>query len=202
MANPEEPAFITMSGKRMTETDLDQLAQDVLNDPATDHTLEEVLRKPKTQARLAAATTTAPARDINDNWYDSDDYHRLQNRVPRGHGWTGVTIGAHWRTIVTDIDTSLAELDPNYEIHQIKEKWGGLRYYCSLDDRDDAIAIIRAGEARAWRTCTSCGTEDDTIRSGTILGSSWVTTLCDPCRQRANQAVADRLDEINDDAQH
>jgi hypothetical protein len=192
---PDDTVFITKAGRRMTADDLDELAEQILNDPATEAAIEAAIKAaltgPRVRPRRGAATYAEPEPDVTDQWLASDTYRRLQARVPKGEAWSGVSIYPHWGPIVADIDAALAELDPNYEIYQVKEKWGQLRYYCSLDDRDDAIAIIRAGETRAAHTCTRCGLEDDTITSGTVttgtVATGWVATLCPACRDTAGK---------------
>ena len=55
---------------------------------------------------------------------------------------------------------------------QIKEKFGGLRFYCSGGNSETA-AMIRMAEAWASKTCEECGDRGKS-RSG-----GWVKTLCD-----------------------
>ena len=45
--------------------------------------------------------------------------------------WKGFTVDcdAGWHQLIVDTHAQLLELDPNYQIAQIKEKFGGLRYY-------------------------------------------------------------------------
>lgn len=55
---------------------------------------------------------------------------------------------------------------------QVKEKWGGLRFYVSNCDGyiDGAIALA---ESLSLRTCEQCGAP------GRPRGGGWVRTLCD-----------------------
>jgi hypothetical protein len=58
------------------------------------------------------------------------------------------------------------------EIQQIKEKFGGLRFY--YDGGDDEISgMVRMAEAWADRSCETCGDRGQR-RSG-----GWIRTLCD-----------------------
>jgi hypothetical protein len=97
---------------------------------------------------------------------------RLSRRVPPR--WDGVTIGDGWLPLVDRLDRALAEIDPDYAIHQVKEKFGGLRYYCSLDGDARGAALILEAEEQAWRTCEVCGTTEGV----TTDGASWIRTLC------------------------
>lgn len=55
---------------------------------------------------------------------------------------------------------------------QVKEKWGGLRFYVNSSDNyiDGAIALA---ESLSLRTCEQCGAP------GKPRGGGWVRTLCD-----------------------
>jgi hypothetical protein len=49
-------------------------------------------------------------------------------RIPDGWGrWIGCSQG--WNPLITELDAHLAELCPEYELHQVKENYGTLRYY-------------------------------------------------------------------------
>lgn len=58
----------------------------------------------------------------------SDGLLRILRRIPDGWGrWIGCSKG--WYPIVIALNDYLAEVDPGYEVHQVKEKFGELRYY-------------------------------------------------------------------------
>lgn len=82
-----------------------------------------------------------------------------------------------WLDLILDMDARLAEADPDYRIVQVKEKFGGLRYYIERDT-DATRAIIGDGEARSLRTCQTCGSQDSTVARRT---HGWVATLCGAC---------------------
>jgi hypothetical protein len=49
-------------------------------------------------------------------------------RIPDGWGrWISCDRG--WYPLLVELDEQLRTLLPNYELHQVKEKYGGLRYY-------------------------------------------------------------------------
>lgn len=86
-----------------------------------------------------------------------------------------------WAGIVVEADRKLAELDPDYQIEQVKEKFGGLRFYCSIDHLDEAVAIIRLAERLAALTCENCGSRDQVTTAPTGR-TNWIYTLCAACR--------------------
>lgn len=106
---------------------------------------------------------------------------RLARRVPPR--WDGVTVGDGWLGILDRLDRAIAEIDPDYEIHQAKEKFGGLRYYCSAEGDDGVDDLIDAAEGEAALTCENCGTTED-VTSGASPGRYWIKTYCDRCRER------------------
>lgn len=94
-------------------------------------------------------------------------------------------VGAGWRPLIRGLDANLRELDPDYRIGQIKEKFGGLRYYVDAftGDTDEANCLVGAAEELSFKICEDCGAPGDT--------KAWngfcVKTLCPLCvklRQR------------------
>ena len=65
-----------------------------------------------------------------------------------------------------------SEVVPQVVVRQIKEKFGGLRFY--YDGGDDEISgMVRMAESWADHTCEKCGNKGER-RSG-----GWIRTLCD-----------------------
>lgn len=61
----------------------------------------------------------------------ADDLRRILARIPDGWGrWISCASG--WFPMVIELDRKLAELIPDYELHQVKEKFGTLRYYAHI----------------------------------------------------------------------
>ena len=117
-------------------------------------------------------------------------------------------IGAGWHPIVmrlmAGIDALLDdELAAGFRLIQVKEKFGGLRFYFDLNGRKDFTVdifgvgrlripdqdkdglpprpaeldhinqLIRSAEEEASRTCEACG------RPGELRKGGWVVTLCE-----------------------
>jgi hypothetical protein len=105
----------------------------------------------------------------------------LLRRIPDGWGrW--IDCDAGWYPILVDLDMQLATLDPDYDVQQIKEKFGTLRFYCSanIDDADASARfdeLVRAAENASAFTCERCG------RPGALCetASRWYKTLCSVC---------------------
>lgn len=60
----------------------------------------------------------------------AEGLERILRRIPDGWGrWIGC--GPGWYPLIVELDRELAALDPAYRVHQVKEKFGTLRYYFS-----------------------------------------------------------------------
>lgn len=68
---------------------------------------------------------------------------------------------------------------------QVKEKFGGLRFYVNGGTQKHH-AYIRFAEAMSYRTCEYCGATQDVYQT-----SGWVHTVCKACATKAN--LLDRL---------
>ena len=65
-----------------------------------------------------------------------------------------------------------SEIVPQVVVGQIKEKFGGLRFYYSGGD-DEISGMVRMAEAWANNTCETCGAPGKRREGG------WIKTLCD-----------------------
>ena len=64
-----------------------------------------------------------------------------------------------------------------FTAEQIKEKFGGLRFYGYNSD-DEISAMISIAESLSVRTCEYCGDK------ATIQTKGWVKNLCDKCNDK------------------
>jgi hypothetical protein len=87
----------------------------------------------------------------------------ILRRIPDGWGrW--ISHDAGWYPIAVAVDQRLSTIDPEYVVHQIKEKYGTLRYYCAPSAEEPSAAVLDAfraitGEAERASaiTCERCG---------------------------------------------
>jgi hypothetical protein len=95
--------------------------------------------------------------------------------------------------------------DEDYEtnkvtISQVKEKYGGLRFYV-YGDNDHIRGMIDFAETMSYKICETCG------NPGTLSQKGWWRTQCEPCRadeqkqteewNKNYKEAANRLDEEN-----
>lgn len=94
----------------------------------------------------------------------------------------GFAVGAGWYPILESLCSNIqSHIDwrekqsnpiPQVVVEQIKEKFGGLRFYYQGGD-DEISGMVRMAEAWADRSCEECGAP------GERRHGSWVRTLCD-----------------------
>jgi hypothetical protein len=74
--------------------------------------------------------------------------------------YSAIEVDEGWYQLVVDCDKELSEIDPKYELFQVKEKFGGLRYYfqsSNPDVRDKMDSVVAKYEELASRTCEVSG---------------------------------------------
>jgi len=98
-----------------------------------------------------------------------------------------------WGKIVDDMLNALEEINPTFEICQVKEKFGELRfYYAALEQSDwqyEAFqAIIDRAIQRSRKTCQWCGFEpsfwywyDRPDKEFTNSKGYWIRSICNHC---------------------
>lgn len=78
-------------------------------------------------------TTSTPAPAPEDTAIAGIE-SRLESRF--APGWPAcLEVPEQWLPHLAELDRNLADVDPTYQLSQVKEKWGGLRYYIA-DDAD------------------------------------------------------------------
>ena len=105
----------------------------------------------------------------------------ILRRIPDGWG-RGFRHERGWYRLVVDLDARLVELDPDYVVHQVKEKFGTLRFYCSPGGGPDSPAaesfdaLVEETQRASAAICERCGSPGAlTERNG------WLKTLCAAC---------------------
>jgi hypothetical protein len=77
-----------------------------------------------------------------------------------------------------------------FKAEQIKEKWGGLRFYYSGGD-ENISNLISLMEHTSYQICEECGLQFDTVLSTSDETGSggYIRTLCSDCRQKLKYVV-------------
>lgn len=86
----------------------------------------------------------------------------------------GIECGDGWYAILDELCAAITALPGPLKpkVMQIKEKFGGLRFY--LNGYSPSISpLVDAAERKSERTCEQCG------KPGSRRDNGWVATLCD-----------------------
>ena len=105
-----------------------------------------------------------------------DKYPTLYNQQ---HFW-GFECGDGWYNIIDHLSSAITTYtNPvtefnvfNVVVSQVKEKFGGLRFYADNTDRV-VDGMIWLAEHMSENTCETCGNR------GELRNGSWLVTLCD-----------------------
>lgn len=106
----------------------------------------------------------------------------------------GFEVGDGWFDLIYECSAKLEAInntitDPTQYIKaaQVKEKFGGLRFYID-HGTTDAFKIIEEAEAKSDVTCEDCG------KPGNSKGSrGWITTLCAEHREEDNKRREEKM---------
>lgn len=99
---------------------------------------------------------------------------RFADNIP-----ASIDCGYGWSEIIRECDNALFALDPNYTISQIKEKFGGLRFYFNPTDMKQYAklsSVVMAIEEKSLETCEECGSPGYRRRWRDV---GYVYTSCD-----------------------
>jgi hypothetical protein len=150
---------------------------------------------------------------MNRNMEEYDAFERrMKEKYPKmfSHPYGGFAIGPGWWSILESLcaniqsyidwrntvrskllednpyGTSIPEEVQQVVVEQIKEKFGGLRFYYSGGD-DRVIGMVQMAEVWADKSCETCGAP------GTSGGRGWINTLCTTHRAEADAKYAERF---------
>ena len=96
-----------------------------------------------------------------------------------------IECGAGWNLIVDELCGKISEylksqrwqLRKYFRVEQVKEKYGGLRFYVNVY-MDDVENLIREYEMKSFAVCEVCGQPGE-LRDD----RHWLVTLCDSCHE-------------------
>lgn len=109
--------------------------------------------------------------------------HLFTKQNGRAFAMFGFECGDGWYKIleqlIDQIDSYIQQKykdkEFDFQIVQIKEKFGGLRFY--FDGGDDVIhELTRLAENLSYNTCEYCGSNQNIFRS-----HGWIVTACHDC---------------------
>jgi len=89
------------------------------------------------------------------------------------------SVGPGWVPLVQQLHEELLAVNPDYQVAQVKEKFGELRVYLSMDNRQlPLMQAVGVATAKSVTICEWCG-EPGTCGEASAF---WIKTLCDQHR--------------------
>jgi hypothetical protein len=129
------------------------------------------------------------------------DYEKFSTRMEKSYPkmfegkYGGFAVGKGWYPILERLCKNIqqhiewqnreGEVVPQVIVEQIKEKFGGLRFYYQGGD-DQVAGMVRMAEAWADVACEECG------GIGKRRGGGWVRTLCDKHEHERNARIEEQ----------
>jgi hypothetical protein len=103
----------------------------------------------------------------------------------------GFEVGDGWEPLIRELSEKIYSLvqkynstleteDYKFAVIQVKEKFGGLRYYTNWHI-EEIQNIINEYEGRSYSTCEECG------KPGEASGKNWIVTLCPDHEKRREE---------------
>lgn len=83
-------------------------------------------------------------------------------------------VGKGWHKLIEDLIKELETLGWDGTLLQVKEKYGGLRFYIGYGN-DALWKCIQKYEKKSYEVCEWCG------KPGESTDSGWIKTLCKEC---------------------
>ena len=101
-------------------------------------------------------------------------------------GFVGFDPPYGWLDLVVNLHKKLLD-NPEYRIVQVKEKFGGLRFYTE-GITPEQRPLVRAAEKESLAVCQGCGSREDVQ----MRNHGWVATMCADCDYDAHTSATAR----------
>jgi len=115
--------------------------------------------------------------------FDEFDFFKPNRSITEGLMAFGFECGDGWYKLIYKLCKDIQkELDKNpklkhhFEVLQVKEKFGGLRFYYQ-GGNDKIYKLSSLAEQKSYQICDECG------ESGKTTNEGWYVTLCDKHRE-------------------
>lgn len=91
----------------------------------------------------------------------------------------GIEAADGWYDLIHALCEKIMALDPpeGFKADQVKEKFGGLRFYYSHGTKEIG-KLVGEAEAESYKTCETCGSKENVTCEGR---PHWVRSLCPKC---------------------
>jgi len=110
--------------------------------------------------------------------YPEEIHHRIIYAAMQ----CGSGIREGWYELVLELDDAISKIYPLYTIDQVKEKFGGLRFYIGIlpdilpqEQHDEIYRLIHEAEEKSYVMCDVCGKLGQTMQVKEYL----IATRCE-----------------------
>lgn len=108
----------------------------------------------------------------------NDRYRKPEGKWPKNYSGFDGEVGEGWVPILDRLANDLVMLGWDRQCDQIKEKFGGLRFY--IGEGNDAMwRRIDQATNESEQTCENCGAPGH--KRGRESQRYWIKTFCDDC---------------------
>jgi len=135
-------------------------------------------------------------------YIDEEPDEETKDRIEDGMGlsieWFGIECDDGWYDLIDTLCDTIdmlcqREKDKIPQVHQIKEKFAGLRFYLGgihTKYADRISGAVSMAEKMSYNICEKCGTTEDV----TVDEGGWIKTKCKKCREEEKTP----LEKFND----
>jgi hypothetical protein len=106
--------------------------------------------------------------------YHGDHFHQFLAKYELQDRYFSSGVSKGWIPLLEECVEELFEAGWDGKFDQIKQKFGGLRFYIPSND-PVLLSIISNYENKSMETCEGCSAP------GRTRGGYWLETLCDEC---------------------
>jgi len=98
-------------------------------------------------------------------------------------------VGDGWKPLVEKLVADIASIDTSVMVSQVKEKFGGLRFYI-YSGTPEVWKLIDKAERASYTICEECG---DKAEQRSVGKYGWIYTRCDKCRKKLKRRLKGSL---------
>lgn len=132
-------------------------------------------------------------RELDEQLFNDFEFFHPERSIRSGLMCFGFECGDGWYELIRELCEELKELIPEdaeeeFEVVQVKEKFGGLRFYTNWAT-EEMYEKIEEAEGKSFKICEECG------QPGKVRGGGWIRTLCDYHAKKAGYKDEDVIKE-------
>jgi hypothetical protein len=134
-------------------------------------------------------------RELDEQLFNDFEFFHPERSMRSGLMCFGFECGDGWYELIRELCEELKEMIPDayegeeeFEVVQVKEKFGGLRFYTNWAT-EEMYEKIEEAEGKSFKICEDCG------QPGRVRAGGWIRTLCDYHAKKAGYGPEDVVKE-------